>query len=83
MQTKLTLTMDKDAIEKAKRFAKNHHTSLSSMVQEFFVGITRQETEEIRLTGVIHELAGSFRDCTAPENLKAFKRDRLSKKHQL
>ena len=83
MQTKLTLTMDRDAIQQAKHFAKEHHTSLSSMVQGFFMGITREESEDLRLTGVVHELAGSFKDCSAPEDLKAFKRDRLSEKYGL
>ena len=83
MQTKLTLTLEGDAIQQAKGYARKHHTSLSKMVQSFFMGITRDEPEDLRLTGVVHELAGFFKDCRAPDDLKAFKSDRLSKKHQL
>jgi hypothetical protein len=81
MQTKLTLTLRDDAIQQAKRYAKTHHTSLSRLVQSFFSGIAREESESVHLTGTVHELAGSFRDFRAPDDLKAFKRDRLSKKH--
>ncbi len=36
MQTKLTLRMDKSLIERAKKFAHDHDTSLSRIVSEHF-----------------------------------------------
>jgi hypothetical protein len=79
MQTKLTLTLDGDVIRQAKHYAKDHHTSLSRMVQSFFMGIAR-EGSEIQLSGVAHELSGVLRDTDLPD-LKKFKKQRLSRKY--
>jgi len=76
MQTKLTLTMDQFAIEDAKHYAKEHHTSLSRMVQTFFSGLMKTETGGIELTGVLRELSGVLRDEDLG-NVKSDKQSRL------
>ena len=59
MDSKLTLKLDQDVIEKAKRFAERRGTSLSRMVESYFSGLADAE-EPVReeLTGVVAELAG-------------------------
>jgi hypothetical protein len=60
MQTaKLTLKLDKDVIEQTKAFARAHSTSLSQLVEKFFRSLYGDEaTSQVRLTGVVGELAG-------------------------
>lgn len=58
MNTKLTLKMDDSVIESAKLFARAHHTSLSKLAETYFKTITREETPQKRVTGVVGELAG-------------------------
>jgi hypothetical protein len=40
MNTKLTLSLDKDIIEQAKIYAKNNNRSLSDMVENYFKTLT-------------------------------------------
>ncbi|MCH7400933.1 DUF6364 family protein [Belliella kenyensis] len=59
MSTKLTLTIDKSVIEKAKAFAKEHGKSLSQIIENYLKSLpTDREKQEItpnvkKLTGVI------------------------------
>lgn len=46
MDAKLTLKLDKEVIERTKRFARQYNTSLSKMVERYFDQITQQEEEE-------------------------------------
>lgn len=59
MNTKLTLKLDKEAIEKAKRFAKGKRTSLSGLVENYFKSLTTEiETAEAELSPIVQELSG-------------------------
>ncbi len=83
MTTKLTLTIDKDVIEKAKKYAKGTQRSLSEMVQKYLESLTEDSTKE-ELSPKMKKLAGSLimsRQYT-DEELDAFRRDYLEKKHR-
>ncbi len=71
MRTKLTLKIDNSVIESAKLFAKAHNTSLSKLAESFFKTISREETSQKRVTGVVGELAGLLKD----KNIVAGKSD--------
>jgi hypothetical protein len=43
-KTKLTLTVDPEVVERAKRFADEHATSISSLVEEFLRRISTPAT---------------------------------------
>lgn len=43
MDTKLTLKLNKRTIERAKRYAKKHNTSLSKMLERYLDNITNEE----------------------------------------
>ncbi len=59
MNAKLTLKLDKEAIELAKRYAKRRGLSLSRMVEIYFVRLAQsEELPREKLTGVVAELAG-------------------------
>lgn len=59
MDTKLTLKLDKDVIEKAKRYAVKHDISLSQMVEKYFIAVTGEGNDSsVTLSPVIRELSG-------------------------
>ncbi len=59
MDTKLTLKLDKDVIEKAKIYARRRGVSLSRVVESYFLGLTREPRPAApELTGIVAELAG-------------------------
>jgi Family of unknown function (DUF6364) len=62
MDAKLTLKLDKEAIEQAKRYAERRGLSLSRVVERYFLrlGETEEPPRE-KLTGVVAELAGVLR----------------------
>jgi plasmid stability protein len=47
MNTKLTLKLDKNVIEKAKIYAAEHNHSLSFMVENYLKAVTSMEKKEI------------------------------------
>jgi hypothetical protein len=59
MNAKLTLKLDSRVIEKAKDYAERRGTSLSQIVEGFFVGLAAtEEPRKAKLPGVVGELAG-------------------------
>ena len=42
MKTKLTVTLDEELIPKAKRYAKQHNRSLSSLIEESLQSLTKE-----------------------------------------
>ena len=60
MDAKLTLKLDKEVIERAKRFARQYNTSLSKLVEHYFEQITQQDNNEdvTELTPLVRSLYG-------------------------
>ncbi len=60
MNTKLTLTLDKEIIEMAKVYAKEKGQSLSEMVENFFklVTVSRRRINEKQLSPRVKKLRG-------------------------
>jgi hypothetical protein len=59
MNTKLTLKLDREAIERAKHYAERRGLSLSRMVESYFLRLTEsEETPREEPRGVVAELAG-------------------------
>lgn len=61
MGTKLTLSLDKAIIEKAKEYAKSKQTSLSQIVENYFYYLTIEEQKErqkMKQTPITDELTG-------------------------
>ena len=61
MTTKLTLTVEKSVIEKAKKYAKGTQRSLSEMVQKYLESLVESPKEDTELSPKIKELAGSLK----------------------
>jgi hypothetical protein len=66
MNTKLTLTIEQNIIEKAKKYAHNKGKSLSSIIENYLKLITKEDNiENINETPIVNSLKGSFK---APKN---------------
>lgn len=63
MNTKLTLTIEQDVIEKAKKYAQKKGRSLSDLVENYFKTITLNEKPDYKFQGSIAtSLLGSFEE---------------------
>ena len=67
MSSKLTLTVDKAIIKKAKKYAKEKGRSLSDIIENFLKAITdERQNEEDEMSPLVKSLRGSFK---APDDL--------------
>ncbi len=59
MVTKLTLKLDKEAIEQAKRYAERRRVSLSKIVERYFKSLADEERpEKAEYSPLVKELSG-------------------------
>ena len=58
METKLTLKLDKAAIDSAKLYAKKHKSSLSSMVENYFRNLSSEHSYPTKHSSVVESLTG-------------------------
>jgi hypothetical protein len=81
MDTKLTLSIDKDIARKAKSYAKSKGRSLSDLVENYLMLLTRNASiDESEFSPRVKSLLGSF---NLPEdfNYKKELSDALAKKY--
>lgn len=78
MQTKLTLRLEKDLIQRAKSFAKAHDKSVSQLVLDYFERLDEGQVED-RKTPLVRSLRGSLKDHDVDQ---ASYVEYLRKKHQ-
>ncbi len=72
MDTKLTLKLDKDVIEKAKDYAKNHQTSLSQLIENYLSSLTADPEKKTKrkVSPLVESLTGIIPD----EGVKNYQR---------
>ncbi len=83
MTTKLTLTIDKDVIEKAKRYAKGTQRSLSEMVQKYLESLGEPESNEgysPKMKQILQLIPDNIPQIS-DEELDDARREYLEKKH--
>ena len=80
MNTKLTLKLDKNVIENAKRYSLQRKVSLSELVENFFRSLTEYGEEKTYST-VVRELSGIV-TITGEEDLKSEYADYLVDKYK-
>lgn len=82
MNTKLTLTIEKDIIERAKNYAKGKNRSLSDIIENYLKMLTEKEDKnsEQQLNPIVKSLKGSFK---MPKNMDYKKelKNRLEEKY--
>ncbi|UGU18096.1 DUF6364 family protein [Sinomicrobium kalidii] len=82
MNTKLTLTIEREIIERAKNYAKEKNRSLSDIIENYLKILTEkdQKNKDKKLNPIVESLKGSFR---MPKDMDYKKelRNRLEKKY--
>jgi hypothetical protein len=83
MDTKLTLRLRADVIERAKAYAHENHMSLSKMVESYLDRVTKQEVERGKpeITPLVESLLGVI-DLPADFDYRKENRDFLEKKYK-
>lgn len=86
MDTKLTLTLNKEIIEYAKKYAASNQTSLSDLVENYFKALTASEPEVTyqinnrSKTPIVDSLVGSIK-AVELEDVKTERLKRLEAKY--
>jgi hypothetical protein len=81
METKLTLRLNRNVIQKAKNYAQNHKVSLSKIIESYLDSLTKQKTEKIEITPLIESLSGVI-ELPEKYDYKEEYSDYLSKKYK-
>ena len=83
METKLTLRLNDNVIERAKNYARRHKISLSKMIESYLDSITKQKEDEkkIPITPLVDSLRGVI-DLPADYDYKRNYRDYLENKYK-
>ena len=58
MNSKLTLKLNSIVIARAKKYAKEHNSSLSKMIESYLDSVTGQEKTGIEITPLVKSLSG-------------------------
>lgn len=80
MTTKLTLTVEKEVIERAKLYAKRTGRSLSDLIEKYLENITGEEKNHQHISPKLRKIVGSVklpRNFNEEKELRAY----LEKKH--
>jgi hypothetical protein len=81
MDTKLTLNVDSDLVQKAKSYAKGNGRSLSDLVEMYFRALTHKKVvSDKELTPKVKSMLGSFK---VPQDFEYKKElsDQLTRKY--
>ena len=58
MNTKLTLNLNKNIIESAKDYAKNHKVSLSQLIENYLNSLTKKDERDVKVSPLVQSLTG-------------------------
>ena len=58
METKLTLRLKKKVIDQAKKYANDHETSLSKLIENYLEAVTNTPDEEDHISPLVKSLSG-------------------------
>lgn len=61
MKTKLTLTVEKNIIEKAKIYASSNGRSLSKLIESYLESIVQENTQDEKISTKLKSLVGSIK----------------------
>jgi hypothetical protein len=87
MPVKLTLTMDKALIGRAKKYAHSHHTSVSDLVAKYLDRISGEEQPSLqslrsplvdRMTGVVPDDGRDYRELLDEARMERFTQKSIS-----
>jgi len=84
MSTKLTLTIDKSVIKKAKEYAKSQGRSLSNLIEDYLKTVSGKEVEnkdDLELSPIVKSLLGSVKIDENNPDYKEILADELLNKY--
>ncbi|WP_353087637.1 DUF6364 family protein [Flavobacterium sp.] len=63
MNTKLTLVLEQEIIQKAKDYAKKNNRSLSNIIESYLKSLTKEDVkkEAVKVSPIVKSLRGSFK----------------------
>jgi len=63
MNTKLTLVLEQEIIQKAKDYAKQKNRSLSNIIENYLKSLTKEENKKdtVKISPMVKSLRGSFK----------------------
>ena len=79
MNTKLTINIDQNVIEEAKFYAKNNSVSLSKLIENYLLSLTKENTETTKISPLVESLTGVI--SLESKDYKKEYSDYLSKKY--
>lgn len=62
METKLTLKLDQNVIQSAKKYAESNNRSLSKLVEDYFRNLISENEPKMKLSPLVEELSGVISD---------------------
>ncbi|MEQ8703482.1 MAG: DUF6364 family protein [Phaeodactylibacter sp.] len=83
MNTKLTLTVDKDVIDAAKKYAKSNGRSLSGIIEEYLKSLVQNNSEDsdFEISPLVQSLWGSVKPIPESTDYKEILAEELAKKY--
>ena len=81
METKLTIRLKENVIERAKIYARSHKISLSKMIESYLDSITKDKKIKSKITPLVESLSGVI-DLQADYDYKKEYTDYLTGKYK-
>lgn len=81
MDSKLTIRLDSNVIERAKIYARIHNVSVSRMIESYLNSVTQLKSKDIEITPLVESLIGVGKVDTEFEFKKDYS-DYLSEKYK-
>lgn len=84
MDSKLTLKLNEDVIERAKKYASNKKLSLSRLIENYLDSLTREQTDEFEISPFVKSIS-TGKSIPADADWKTLREDyieHLDKKYQ-
>jgi len=79
MNNKLTLNIDKDIVEEAKLYAKDHKISLSKLIESYLRSLSKKKNSEREISPLVESLTGVMK--SVHDDYKKGYTDYLSEKY--
>ncbi len=84
MPTKLTLTVDQQVIEAAKKYARDHGRSLSNLIEDYLKSLTAPQgrlKDDFEYSPIVKSLKGSVKAADGVLDYDALLEEELMKKY--
>jgi hypothetical protein len=81
MDTKLTIRLDSEVIDRAKSYARSNNVSVSRMIESYLDSVTQVNSNNFEITPLVKSLSGLI-NIDASYDLKKDYNDFLSEKYK-